>query len=204
MHKYRFTTIELLGTAPSLWAMTKDDTEAYNKLFKTWDIFHMGFLKSDISIKVMRQSGLPKEDLENIWTLSNPGNKRKMERNEFAVAIHLIHRTLNGYPAPNQLPPNLISLLTRKSAESIDTVKSLQSQDAETRENLSAFIKSQPTRGRNLNKRSFPTDSYGTTLRYKNAPLSHNDIDDVEFKSRVGPKLCANSPRSTECVFAFV
>ena len=34
--------------------------------------------------------------------------------------------------------------------------------------------------------------------------LSHNNIDDVEFKARVRHKLCADLPISTECVFASV
>ena len=64
---------------------------------------------------------------------------------EFAITIHLIHRKLNGYGVPNQLPPELVPPFTRNFAESIGTVKSLGSQDAETREKSSAFLQPQQT-----------------------------------------------------------
>ena len=140
--------------------MTKDDREAYDKFFKDWDIDHMGFLEEDTAVEVMRRSGLSNEDLEKLWTLSNPGNKRTLDMDEFAVAIHLIHRKLSGYPVPNQLPPEIVSpptrnvelppeivsLPTRNIAKPIVTVKSLLSQDAETRENSSAFLQPQQSR----------------------------------------------------------
>lgn len=160
-HEGRYTNVGLTGSAASPWVVTKDDREAYDKLFQDWDIYHMGFLEGDVAAEVMRRSGLSNEDLEKIWTLSDPGNKGTLDMDEFAVAVHLIYRKLNGCPVPNQLPPEIVSLPTRNFAQSIVTVKLLLSQDAETRENSSAFPQPQQTGVSYLKKRSFPTDSDG-------------------------------------------
>ena len=155
----RYINVGLTGNAASPWVVTKDDREAYDKLFKDWDIYHLGFLEEDIAVEVMSRSGLSNEDLEKIWTLSDPGNKRTLDMDEFAVAIHLIYRKLSGYPVPNQLPPEIVSLPTRNFAQSIVTVKSLLAQDAETRENSSAFLQPRQTGVSYLKRRSFRTDS---------------------------------------------
>ncbi|MCJ1269531.1 hypothetical protein MMC22_009423 [Lobaria immixta] len=54
--------------------------------------------------------------------------------------------------------PEIVSLPTRNFAQSILTVKSLLSQDAKTRENLSAFLEPQQPGVSYLKKCSLPTD----------------------------------------------
>ena len=178
-----FTTQGLSGTATVPWAVTKDEKKIYDQLFKAWDGFNKGFIGGDVAIEVMGQSGLPKPDLEKIWTLADPGNKGRLDMDEFAVAMHLIYRKLNGYPVPNQLPPELIPPSTRNFTDSIGTMKSLLSQDAETRKNTGSFLQPQKTRVSYLKSHSFRTDSNNIAPNRKDATVFRNNDDDIGYKS---------------------
>jgi len=178
-----FTTQGLSGTATVPWAVTKDEKKIYDQLFKAWDGFNKGFIGGDVAIEVMGQSGLPKPDLEKIWTLADPGNKGRLDMDEFAVAMHLIYRKLNGYPVPNQLPPELVPPSTRNFADSIGTVKSLLSQDAEARKNTGSFLQPQKTGVSYLKNHSFRSDSNGITPQRKDATIFRNNDDEVGYKS---------------------
>lgn len=178
-----YTTTGLSGTATVPWAVTKDEKKIYDGLFKAWDGFNKGFLGGDVAIEVMGQSGLPQSDLEKIWTLSDPGNRGRLDMDEFAVAMHLIYRKLNGYPVPNQLPPELVPPSTRNFSNSIDTVKSLLSQDAEQRKSSGSFLQPQKTGVSYLKNHSFRTDSNGITPGRKDATIFRNNDDDVGYRS---------------------
>ena len=178
-----FTTQGLSGTATVPWAVTKDEKRIYDQLFKAWDGFNKGFIGGDVAIEVMGQSGLPKPDLEKIWTLADPGNKGRLDMDEFAVAMHLIYRKLNGYPVPNQLPHELVPPSTRNFADSIGAVKSLLSQDAETRKNTGSFLQPQQTGVSYLKSHSFRTDSNGIAPNRKDATVFRNNDDDMGYKS---------------------
>ncbi|KAL9101363.1 MAG: hypothetical protein Q9163_003365 [Psora crenata] len=178
-----FTTAGLSGTATIPWAVTKDEKKIYDQLFRAWDGLNKGFIGGDVAIEVMGQSGLPKSDLERIWTLSDPGNRGRLDMDEFAVAMHLIYRKLNGYPVPNQLPPELVPPSTRNFSQSIDTVKSLLSQDAETRKTSGSFLQPQKTGVSYLKTHSFRTDSNGITPGRKDATIFRHNDDDVGYRS---------------------
>ncbi|KAL9020247.1 MAG: hypothetical protein Q9185_002530 [Variospora sp. 1 TL-2023] len=178
-----FTTAGLSGSATVPWAVTKDEKKVYDGLFKAWDGLNKGFIGGDVAIEVMGQSGLPQPDLEKIWTLADPGNKGRLDMDEFAVAMHLIYRKLNGYPVPNKLPPELVPPSTRNFAESIGTVKSLLSQDAETRKNTGSFLQPQKTGVSYLKNHSFRTDSNGVTPGRKDATMFRHNDDEIGYKS---------------------
>ncbi|KAI9840398.1 MAG: actin organization and endocytosis protein, partial [Pleopsidium flavum] len=137
----------------------------------------------------MGQSGLDKSDLEKIWTLSDPSNKGRLDMDEFAVAMHLIYRKLNGYPVPNRLPPELVPPSTRNFADSIGTVKSLLSQDAETRKNSGAFLQPQRTGVSYLKNHSFRGDSNPSSFGRKDATVFRNNDDDTGYKSSARRRL---------------
>ena len=69
-------------------------------------------------------------------TLSDPGNKGKLDRDEFAVALHLIYRRLNGYDIPLRLPPELIPPSSRAFASSVGLVKSYLHDDITARQKV--------------------------------------------------------------------
>ncbi|EDO03506.1 hypothetical protein SS1G_05987 [Sclerotinia sclerotiorum 1980 UF-70] len=140
-----FTTAGITGNAVIPWAVTKEEKTRYDSVFKAWDGFGKGFIGGDVAIEVFGQSGLEKPDLERIWTLSDHGNKGKLNMDEFAVAMHLIYRKLNGYPLPAQLPPELVPPSTRNFNDSIGAVKSLLHQESDFRKNSGATLLPQKT-----------------------------------------------------------
>ena len=185
-----FTTAGLAGSATVPWAVTKEEKKVYDQLFKAWDGLNNGFIGGDTAIEVMSQSGLDKSDLEKIWTLSDPGNRGRLDMDEFAVAMHLIYRKLNGYPVPNRLPPELVPPSTRNFTDSIGTVKSLLSQDAETRKNTGAFLQPQRTGVSYLKNHSFRDGSSRPENR-KDATVFRNDDDAVGYRSSARRRLGA-------------
>ena len=184
-----FTTAGLTGNATVPWAVTKDEKKIYDNLFKAWDGFGKGFISGDQAIEIFGQSGLPKTDLEKIWTLSDPNNRGRLNQDEFAVAMHLIYRKLNGYPVPARLPPELIPPSTRNINDSLGTVKSLLSRDAEERKNSGAFLQPQKTGVSYLKSHSFRSGSpnYGRA----DATVFRNNDDDIGYKSSARHRIGA-------------
>ncbi|KAF1987834.1 hypothetical protein K402DRAFT_392629 [Aulographum hederae CBS 113979] len=183
-----FTTQGLSGNATVPWAVTKDEKKIYDNLFKSWDGFSNGFIGGAQAIEIFGQSGLPKPDLERIWTLSDPNNRGKLNLDEFAVAMHLIYRKLNGYPVPNSLPPELIPPSTRNINSSIDTMKSLISRDADDRKSSGAFLQPQKTGVSYLKNHSFRGGVTPSTGR-KDATVYKNNDDDIGYRSSARRRL---------------
>ncbi|KAF7196039.1 Actin cytoskeleton-regulatory complex protein pan1 [Pseudocercospora fuligena] len=191
-----FTTQGLRGNATVPWAVTKDEKKIYDDMFKAWDGFGKGYITGNQALEIFGQSGLEKPDLERIWTLSDPHNKGRLNLDEFAVAMHLIYRKLNGYPIPNQLPPELIPPSTRNINNSIDAMKGLLRGEADERKSSGAFLQPQRTGVSYLKGHSFKAN--GAPGSRKDATVFKNNDDDVGYRSsarrRVGDHARSGSP----------
>jgi hypothetical protein len=190
-----FTTAGLAGNAVIPWAVTKDEKTRYDALFKAWDGFGKGFIGGDVAIEVFGQSGLDKADLERVWTLADHGNKGRLNMDEFAVAMHLIYRKLNGYPLPAQLPPELVPPSTRNFNDSIGQVKSLLHQESDFRKNSGASLLPQKTGVSYLKNHSFRGDAGPGRGGRKDATVFKNNDDDVGYKSSARRRIGTSSPR---------
>ena len=177
-----YTSVGLRGNATVPWAVTKDEKKIYDEMFKTWDGFGKGYITGNQAIEIFGQSGLEKPDLERIWTLSDPHNKGRLNLDEFAVAMHMIYRRLNGYPVPNQLPPELVPPSTRNLNDSIGTMKNMLSQDAQQRKSSGAFLQPQKTGVSYLKTHSFRGNGESSAQR-KDATVYKNNDDDVGYRS---------------------
>ena len=186
-----FTTAGLQGNAKVPWAVTKDEKKIYDDLFRAWDGFNRGYIAGDQAIEVFGQSGLEKSDLEKIWTLSDPHNRGRLNLDEFAVSMHLIYRKLNGYPVPNRLPPELIPPSTRNLNDSIGTVKSLISQEAEQRKTSGAFLQPQKTGVSYLKNHSFRGSGSQIGAARKDATVFKNNDDEFGYRSSARHRLGA-------------
>lgn len=187
-----FTSTGLRGNATVPWAVTKDEKKIYDNLFKAWDGFGKGFITGNQAIEIFGQSGLDKPDLERIWTLSDPSNRGRLDLDEFAVAMHLIYRKLNGYPVPARLPPELIPPSTRNLNASLTGIKSLLSRDAEERKSSGAFLEPQKTGVSYLKNHSFSGTSGNASGGRKDATVYRNNDDDVGYKSTARRRLGAD------------
>jgi actin cytoskeleton-regulatory complex protein PAN1 len=139
---------------------------------------------------VFSQSGLPRSDLERIWTLADPGNKGKLDRDEFAVALHLvtpflevlliqIYRRLNGYDIPVRLPPELIPPSSRAFANAAGQVKSFLRNDITARQKIG--LTPQAT---GYNKaRSFRDDPASSRFGKKDAAVYRFNDNEIGYTS---------------------
>ncbi|KAI1206565.1 uncharacterized protein F4807DRAFT_438459 [Annulohypoxylon truncatum] len=190
-----YTTAGLSGNAVIPWAITKDEKTRYDQLFRAWDGLHKGFIGGDQAIEIFGQSGLEKTDLERIWTLADNGNKGKLNLDEFAVAMHLIYRKLNGYPVPNVLPPELVPPSTRNLTESLGTIKSMLSQESDFRKTSGAALLPQKTGVSYLKSHSFKGNAGGFGGGRKDATVFKNNDDDVGYRSSARRRIGNSSPR---------
>ncbi|KAJ5092161.1 hypothetical protein NUU61_007031 [Penicillium alfredii] len=190
-----FTTAGLSGNATVAWAITKEEKKIYDDLFRAWDGFRKGFVGGDTAIEIMGQSGLNRQDLERIWTLADPHNRGRLNMDEFAVAMHMIYRALNGYPVPNRLPPELVPPSTRHLNDSIGTVKSLLSQDAESRKATGAFLQPQKTGVSYLKDHSFRGGGPSPGFGRKDATMFKNNDAAGGYRSSARRRV-GNDPRT--------
>ncbi|KAI9792057.1 MAG: actin organization and endocytosis protein [Peltula sp. TS41687] len=191
-----YTTAGLAGNATIPWAVTKDEKKIYDQLFRAWDGLKKGHIGGDVAIEIFGQSGLGKSDLEKVWTLADNGNKGRLNLDEFAVAMHLIYRKLNNYDLPNRLPPDLVPPSTRNLADSIGTVKSLLSQDVESRKNSGAGLLPQRTGVSYLKSHSFRTGSDSALSTRKDATVFKNNDDEFGYKSSARRRLAGGRDSS--------
>lgn len=188
-----YTTAGLQGNAVIPWAITKDEKHRYDALFKAWDGLNKGFIGGDVAIEIFGQSGLEKPDLERVWTLADHGNKGRLNLDEFAVAMHLIYRKLNGYPLPNQLPAELVPPSTRGINESIGHVKNLLQQESDFRKNSGAALLPQKTGVSYLKSHSFR--GAGGPGNRKDATVFKNNDEEIGYRSSARRRIGTGSPR---------
>ncbi|PNY24730.1 Actin cytoskeleton-regulatory complex protein [Tolypocladium capitatum] len=191
-----YTTQGLQGNAVIPWAITKEEKSRYDSLFRAWDGFGKGYIGGGQAIEIFGQSGLEKPDLERVWTLADNGNKGRLDLDEFAVAMHLIYRKLNGYPLPNSLPPELVPPSTRNFSQSIGTLKSMLNQESDLRKNTGAALLPQKTGVSYMKNRSFRGGAGAATAGRKDATVFRNDDEDFGYRSSARRRMGDGSVRS--------
>lgn len=183
-----FTSTALEGNAKVEWAITKDEKRVYDKIFSEWDKNNKGIMPGDVAIKVLTQSGLSQKDLESIWTLSDPGNKGRLDKDEFAVAMHLIYRRLNNYPIPARLPPELIPPSSQNFSDSVSQVKSYLRTNTTINDGTSSVSY--------MKNRSFKTQS-NPAIR-KDATVFKNNDDEMVYRSSARHRSSRNKKTDSD------
>ncbi|KAK6095770.1 hypothetical protein MT418_004440 [Batrachochytrium dendrobatidis] len=95
------------------WIITPAEKAQYDVTFKTWDPTNSGYMDGDRAKQVFAQSGLSQNILAHIWSLCDTHQIGKLNSDEFAVAMHIIYKKLNGHDVPVTLPPELVPPSTR-------------------------------------------------------------------------------------------
>lgn len=94
------------------WAITPQEKAQFDNIFPRVDTQNRGYITGEQAVVFFSNSKLPEDDLAQIWDLADINSEGQLNRDEFAVAMHLIRLQLarKDRPSalPQTLPPNLI------------------------------------------------------------------------------------------------
>lgn len=160
----------LQGNASIPWALTAEEKRNYQQIFKAWDTNKSGYISGSIAQDVFKQSGLSQNELAQVWNLSDPQNRGKLDLDEFRVAMGLIYRKLNGYKIPPSLPPEMIPPSARDLSNSVDALKDLLKQDQTIRRNTGLGLNSTASNQKGV--------SYAKARSFNESPVGSSDRKD--------------------------
>ncbi|MCJ1314216.1 hypothetical protein MMC25_007896 [Agyrium rufum] len=108
------------ASSSSNWAVTPAEKSQFDTIFARVDTGSRGVITGEQAVGFFSNSRLPEEDLEKVWDLADINAEGQLNRDEFAVAMHLIRLQLgrgNGPSRiPDKLPPNLIPPSMRRQS----------------------------------------------------------------------------------------
>ncbi|XP_072260744.1 epidermal growth factor receptor substrate 15-like 1 isoform X2 [Pyxicephalus adspersus] len=114
--KFNDTSSPLLITPPpveGLWSVRTEEKATFDGIFDSLLPVN-GLLSGDKVKPVLINSKLPLDILGRVWELSDIDKDGHLDRDEFAVAMHLVYRALEKEPVPSVLPQSLIPPSKRK------------------------------------------------------------------------------------------
>uniref|UniRef100_A0A673AZ67 Epidermal growth factor receptor pathway substrate 15 n=1 Tax=Sphaeramia orbicularis TaxID=375764 RepID=A0A673AZ67_9TELE len=95
--------------APAPWVVSPADKAKYDELFNKTDGDMDGLVSGPEVRDIFLKTGLPSATLARIWELCDIGDIGKLTREQFALALHLIHQKLTkGLDPPQSLSPEMI------------------------------------------------------------------------------------------------
>ncbi|VDP00120.1 unnamed protein product [Soboliphyme baturini] len=87
--------------------ITPEERLKYDEIFETLMPIN-GKLSGEQVKPVLFNSGLPTRTLGKIWELSDMDRDGLLDKDEMAVALHLVYRALEGDPVPDFLQPEMV------------------------------------------------------------------------------------------------
>ncbi|KAJ1085618.1 hypothetical protein NDU88_005748 [Pleurodeles waltl] len=117
--KFRDNSSPLMVTPPppteAHWSVRVEEKAKFDVIFESLVPVN-GLLSGDKVKPVLINSKLPLDILGRVWDLSDIDQDGHLDREEFAVAMHLVYRALEKEPVPSVLPQSLIPPAKRKKA----------------------------------------------------------------------------------------
>ncbi|KAI9782215.1 MAG: hypothetical protein M1839_005329 [Geoglossum umbratile] len=171
--------------ADSDWAINREEKAQFDTIFNTVDKSKKGFITGEEAVPFFSNSKLPEDILAQIWDLADINSEGHLNRDEFAVAMHLIRqqRMNRSKPLFTALPQNLIPPSMRQqtrppaqpTAPVFDNAAYATTKSAsEDLFGLDAFSAPAPTQAQlsagGPFSRPFDTDMFGNT----NKPMTPN------------------------------
>ncbi|XP_069007148.1 epidermal growth factor receptor substrate 15-like 1 isoform X2 [Embiotoca jacksoni] len=101
------------ASAESHWAVRPEEKNKFDGIFESLVPVN-GLLSGEKVKPVLINSKLPLDILGKVWDLSDIDKDGHLDRDEFAVAMHLVYRALEKEPVPALLPSSLIPPSKRK------------------------------------------------------------------------------------------
>ncbi|KAM8875664.1 epidermal growth factor receptor substrate 15-like 1 isoform 5-T5 [Spinachia spinachia] len=97
------------------WAVRHEEKSKFDGIFESLAPVN-GLLSGEKVKPVLINSKLPLDILGKVWDLSDIDKDGHLDRDEFAVAMHLVYRALEKEPVPALLPSALIPPSKRKKS----------------------------------------------------------------------------------------
>eukprot|EP00126_Sphaerothecum_destruens_P011472 Sdes_comp20914_c0_seq2m18252 len=97
-----------LAQAENVWCLGSGDKLKYKQMFNTHDSSRNGYLSGTQAQSIFSQSLLPKPILAQVWSLSDLDKDGRLNSEEFAIAMHLLHLAKTGLRIPERLPTCLL------------------------------------------------------------------------------------------------
>ncbi|XP_049588102.1 epidermal growth factor receptor substrate 15-like 1 isoform X7 [Syngnathus scovelli] len=97
------------------WAVRPEERNKFDGIFESLSPVN-GLLSGEKVRPVLINSKLPLDVLGKVWDLSDIDKDGHLDRDEFAVAMHLVYRALEKEPVPAHLPAALIPPTKRKKS----------------------------------------------------------------------------------------
>uniref|UniRef100_A0A667WQK0 Epidermal growth factor receptor pathway substrate 15 n=1 Tax=Myripristis murdjan TaxID=586833 RepID=A0A667WQK0_9TELE len=116
--KFHDTSSPLLpgGVAIDIpWVVKAEEKMKFDAIFDS--LGPVGGMLTGEKVKpVLLNSKLPVDVLGRVWELSDLDRDGMLDKDEFAVAMYLVYRALEGEPVPMSLPPPLVPPSKRKKS----------------------------------------------------------------------------------------
>jgi epidermal growth factor receptor substrate 15 len=90
------------------WDVSAQEKQQFDVYFDKIDSSKAGVIQGKEAVEFFKNSRLPETELAHIWDLADIQQRGALSRDEFAVAMHLIHKKLAGGALPHVLPKSLI------------------------------------------------------------------------------------------------
>ncbi|XP_059399882.1 epidermal growth factor receptor substrate 15-like 1 isoform X4 [Carassius carassius] len=103
------------STNESLWAVRSEEKSKFDGIFESLAPVN-GLLSGEKVKPVLINSKLPVDVLGKVWDLSDIDKDGHLDKDEFAVVMHLVYRALEKEPVPSVLPSSLIPPSKRKKS----------------------------------------------------------------------------------------
>ncbi|XP_029987287.1 epidermal growth factor receptor substrate 15-like 1 isoform X2 [Sphaeramia orbicularis] len=118
--KFKDTSSPSLGSTASVtgelhWAVRPEEKSKFDGIFESLAPVN-GLLSGEKVKPVLINSKLPLDVLGKVWDLSDIDKDGHLDKDEFAVAMHLVYRALEKEPVPALLPSSLIPPCKRKKS----------------------------------------------------------------------------------------
>ncbi|KAM9461084.1 epidermal growth factor receptor substrate 15-like 1 isoform 2-T2 [Clarias gariepinus] len=103
------------SSTDSHWAVRPEEKSKFDGIFDSLVPVN-GLLSGEKVKPVLMNSKLPVDVLGKVWDLSDIDKDGHLDKDEFAVAMHLVYRALEKEPVPSVLPSSLIPPSKRKKS----------------------------------------------------------------------------------------
>lgn len=98
------------GDSTDIWSLDSVELQRYSELFAS--LPRQGdVLAAEDAKEVLERSGLPTEELRQIWRLADRDGDGALDAGEFALAAALADRRRQGYSLPDVLPPEMLQAI---------------------------------------------------------------------------------------------